>query len=167
MGLLSKFLERRRFSRAQAHAEKISSLIAPFINATGELAYNTLQRNIQSWSLSNPTLISYMGYVAGIIDAADNTLGHSSTEDWTATEIVFHQIIDAQLDWIEGIQVFIEANRLGIECGGSTIGGMQRDPQFMAAMQLGGVDFLSIGQTGFFPKGLFELGLITGGKSSE
>jgi hypothetical protein len=166
MSLLSKFLKRRKLSRAKAHAEKISSLIAPFINATGELAYTTLQRNIQSWNLSNSTLINYLGYVAGVIDAADNTLGHSSTKDWTATEIVFHQIVDAQLDWIDGIQAFIEVNKMGIECGGSTIGGMQRDPQFMAAMQLGGVDFLSIGQTGFFQKGLFELGLITGGELS-
>ena len=167
MGLLGKFLERRKISRAKAHAKKISSLIAPFINATGELAYSTLKRNIQSWNLSNSTLINYLGYVAGVIDAADNILGHSSTKDWTATEIVFHQIVDAQLDWIDGSQSFIEINKIGIECGGTAIGGMQRDPQFMAAMQLGGVDFISIGQIGYFQIGLFELGLITGGKPSE
>ena len=166
MNILRKFLQRRRFIRAQADAEKILSLIAPFLSVTGELASSTLRRNIPSWSLSNQTLINYLGYVAGVIDAADKLIGHSSTEDWTATEIAFHQVIDAQLDWIDGIETFVEMNRMSVECGGSTIGGLQEDPHFLAAMQLGGVDFLSIGQPGFFPTGLFELGL-TGGKSSK
>lgn len=133
----------------------------------GELAANTLNREVNIWSLENTTLINYLGYVAGVIDAADNAMGHSSTNDWTATEIAFHQVIDGQLNWIDGADIFIKMNAMGIECGGSTVGGLQRNPQFLAAMRLGGIDFLSTGTPGFFPSGLFELGLVTGGESTE
>ena len=167
MSLLSKFLQRRKFSKAQAHAGKISSLIAPYINVTGKLAYDSLRKNIKFWDLTNQTLVSYLGYVAGVIDAADNSLGHSSAEDWTATEIVFHQVIEAQLDWIDGSEAIIKIHNISMESDGSMIGGLQQiAPHFLTAMQLGGVDFLSTARPGFFPKGLFDLGLLTGGESS-
>lgn len=167
MGLLGKFLERRKLSKAKAHAKQISFLIAPFINATGELAHCSIQRNVKSWDLSNPTLVNYLGYIAGVIDAADQALGHSSTTDWTATEIVFHQVIEGQFGALDGIEAFLEVNKMGIECGGTIIQWLQEDQKFLAAMQLGGNDFLEVGQLGYFQRGLFELGLITGGKSSE
>jgi len=44
---------------------------------------------------------------------------------------------------------------------------LQNNPQFLEAMNLGGNDFLSVGSPGFYPKGLFELGLVTGAKPTE
>lgn len=167
MNLISKFFDRRKSSRAQAHAKKIFSLISPFIDATGGVSHHALQRGVGFWDFSNPVLINYLGYVAGVIDAADYTLGRSSDKNWSATEIVFHQIIEAHLDWIDGVEPFIEVNKIGIECGGSVISVLQENPLFMTAMQLGGNDFLSAGQVGFFPQGLFKLRLIAGGSDSE
>lgn len=155
------FFERRKFARAEADAEKIGSLIAPFINATGQAALHDLKRCIPYWSLSNEALRKYLGYVAGVIDAGQQCgLGKTSTDDWTATELVFHQVIGAQLDWIPGCDSFLEVNRLGLEVGGTAIGGMQRLPDFNEAMKLGANDFLSVGSPGFFPRGLHELGLF-------
>ena len=94
-------------------------------------------------------------------------VGQQWVKDWSATEIVFHQIIEAHLDWIDGVEPFIEVNKIGIECGGSVISVLQENPLFMTAMQLGGNDFLSAGQVGFFPQGLFKLRLIAGGSESE
>ena len=167
MSFISNYFNARKIQRAKVDAEKILNLITPFVNMASELASNALYQNVDYWSLDNITLINYLGYIAGVIDAADNAMGHSSANDWTATEIAFHNVIDSQLIWIYGAVAFIKMNKNGIERGGSTIGGLQRNPNFLAAMHLGGVDFLSTGTPGFFPVGLFELGLVTGGESVE
>jgi len=107
-----------------------------------------------------------------VIDAADNLLGNRSTDNWTATEIAFHKTIVAQLDWIPGSEAFIELNRIGIEFGGTTIGGLQNNPQFIEAMRLGGIDFLSsrlpdFHATGHHLTGHNKLGLLTGVKHED
>jgi len=161
MNIIQSFFAKRKFAKAQADAERIGSAIAPFLNVTGQVALPELKRGISTWNLSNEVLRKYLGYVAGVIDAGQqNTLGKTSTDDWTATELVFHQVIGAQLDWIPGCELFLEMNRQGLEVGGTAIGGMQRLPDFNEAMQLGASDFLSVGSPGFFPKGLHELGLF-------
>ncbi|HMN13862.1 MAG TPA: hypothetical protein PKD55_16230 [Bellilinea sp.] len=167
MNVIKRFLKRRKFAKAESDAAKITSVIHPFINVTGELSSNALNQGVSSWSLSNKILLNYLGYVAGVIDAAEYSLTKSRADDWTVSEIVFHQIIVGQLDWIPGSEDFIKLNRMGVECGGSSIAGLQNNPQFLEAMKLGGNDFLSVGSPGFYPKGLFELGLVTGAKPTE
>jgi hypothetical protein len=169
MNIIKQFLKRRKFSKAIADATKIRSLIHPFINATALLSRNALNQGVTSWSLSNNILLNYLGYVAGVIDAAEYFLGKSRTDDWTASELVFHQIIEAQLDWIPGSEIYIRLIGMGAEGGGSSIAGLQDNPQFLEAMTLGGNDFLDMFRTKecFYQKGLYELGLITGGKPTE
>src|SRR5512139_1351268 len=162
MNVIKQFLKRRKFANAEADAGKIISVIHPFINFIGELSSHSLNQGVSSWSLSNKILLNYLGYVAGVIDAAEHSLGKTRADDWTASEIVFHQLIVGQLDWIPGSEGFIKLNRMGVESGGSSIAGLQDNPQFLEAMKLGGSDFLSVGSPGFYPKGLFELGLLTG-----
>ena len=167
MNVIKRFLKRRKFAKAESDAAKITSVIHPFINFTGELSSNALNQGVSSWSLSNKILLNYLGYVAGVIDAAEYSLGKSRADDWTASELVFHQIIEAQLDWIPGSETYIMLIGMGAEGGGSSIAGLQDNPQFLEAMKLGGNDFLSVGSLGFYPKGLFELGLVTGAKPTE
>lgn len=162
MNILKDILAKRKFAKAEADADELGKAIAPFIDVIGQFALPELKENVKSWSLSNRTLISYLGYVTGVIDAEyQSGFGKSSADDWTATEIVFRQIVEAQLDWIpECKKYFLEPSRLGLELGGSTIGGMQRLPGFCEAMKLGREDFLAIGSPGFFPTGLHKLGLF-------
>lgn len=167
MNVIKQFLKRRKFAKAEADAGKIISVIHPFINFIGELSSDTLNHGVSSWSLSNKILVNYLGYVAGVIDAAEYSFGKTRTDDWTASEIVFHQLIVGQLDWIPGSEDFIKLNRMGVESGGSSIAGLQNNQKFLEAMKLGGNDFLSVGLPGFFPKGLFTLGLATGAKPTE
>jgi len=102
-------LAKRKFAKAEADAEELGKAIAPFIDVIGQFALPELKGNVKSWSLSNRTLINYLGYVAGVIDAEyQSGLGKSSTDDWTATEIVFRQIVEAQLDWIPKVTVITQ-----------------------------------------------------------
>ena len=68
---------------------------------------------------------------------------------------------------IPGSEAFIELNRIGIEFGGTTIGGLQKNPQFLEAMRLGGIDFLSSKLPEFHPTGYSKLGLFTGVKHED
>lgn len=70
MNVIKRFLKRRKFAKAESDAAKITSVIHPFINVTGELSSNALNQGVSSWSLSNKILLNYLGYVAGVIDAA-------------------------------------------------------------------------------------------------
>jgi hypothetical protein len=174
MNIIKRFLKKRELVKHQADAERILSLINPYLNYlnAGGLQKFILQQRISSWSLSNQFLLDYLGYIAGVIDAADNLLENRSTDNWTATEIAFHKIIVAQLDWIPGSEAFIELNRIGIEFGGTTIGGLQNNPQFLEAMRLGGIDFLSsrlpdFHATGHHLTGHNKLGLLTGVKHED
>lgn len=166
MNAIKLFLKKRKYAKHQADAAKILSLINPYLNLinAGGLQKFILRQNIPSWNLSNQFLLDYLGYIAGVIDAAEHLLGSRSTHKWTATEIAFHQVIEARLDWIPGSEVFIKLNRAGIEFGGTTIGGLQTNPQFLEAMRLGGVDFLAYKLPDFHPTGLLKLGLFTGVK---
>jgi len=169
MNIIKRFLKKRELVKHQADAERILSLINPYLNYlnAGGLQKFILQQRISSWSLSNHFLLDYLGYIAGVIDAADNLLGNRSTDNWTATEIAFHKTIVAKLDWIPGSEAFIELNRIGIEFGGTTIGGLQKNPQFLEAMRLGGIDFLSSKLPDFHPTGYSKLGLFTGVKHED
>lgn len=161
MSIFQNFFAKRRLAKAQLDAAELANSIAPFLNATGQTALHDLKRSIPFWSLTNGSLRKYLGYVAGVIDAGQQSvLGKTSADDWTATELVFHQVIEAQLDWILGCDSFLEVNRLSLEAGGTAIGGMQRLADFNEAMKLGASDFLLAGSPGFFPKGLYNLGLF-------
>ncbi len=163
--MIKGFFEKRRLAKAQKNAEKIGTVVAPFICGMGAFALEELKKYVPSWSLKNKVLLNYLGYVAGVITNAEyNILGTAGTGGFTASEIVFDQIIEAQLDWIPGTDDILKMHRAILECGGSgAIVGMQRfpdGPRFNRAMKLGAEDICSIGSPGYLPKGLIELGLF-------
>ncbi len=160
MGLLAMILGKRKVSRAEAYSEEIKSRVAPYIDATFSLASLTLHLHITYWDLSNPTLLNYLGYVAGIIDAGDLELGRAGRDDWTATEIVLHEIIEEKLSWIQGVEEYLKISQIGIASGGTMIGELEKVPAFSSAMRWGINDFLDRNKYDHPPIGLYESGLI-------
>lgn len=166
MEIIKRFLKKREFAKHHARANKIAPLIVPLLGVAGELALPKLRRDITSWNLSNETLLTYLGYVSGVIEAADKFLGNSNPSEWTAREIAFHLVIETQLDWIPGSEAFIELNRAGVEYGGTTIGALNEKVPFSVATLNGVIDFytyiksIRAGKPGFYHEELFKLGLI-------
>ncbi len=168
MSLLSTFSAWKKFRRASEQAEKIASFVEPFLNVTGQMSSNALYQNVKSWDLSNELLVSYLGYVAGVLECARDELGTPTVLGWTPVEIVFQQVICGQLEWIDGIEEFKKLSQNEIDTDGTVIG-LVYCPRFADAMDLGRKDFrLLCGEfrPDYFQKGLWELGLVRGGATS-
>jgi hypothetical protein len=166
MNVFQNLFAKRKFSKAEANAKKISSEIEPFLNVIGVFAAPLLHDHVPSWSLSNKVLLNYLGYVAGVVDAAEYCIfGENRTGNLLASEATFYQVVQGQLDWIPGVEIFLAGHDAAFELGHpNAIGGMQLLPGFIEAMKLGADDYLSMlpgsPSPSSVPVGLHKLGLF-------
>lgn len=165
MGFLNSWIEKRKLSQEIKKAEEIRNVCSQFLNSVVSPFTLEARRSISEWDLSNSLLLNYLGYVAGVLDAAEQTLvsqGKLKRVSNLPTEIAFHQEIRKNLALTAGVQEFLEEH-LNDVCylGGSAIGMLQRDSTFFNAMKMGGQDLMRVGGPNYFPTGLVELGLFS------
>jgi hypothetical protein len=166
MNIFQNLFAKRKLSKAEANAKKISSEIAPFLNMIGVCAAPLLHDHVPSWNLSNRVLLNYLGYVAGVVDAAEYCIfGENRTGDLLASEATYYQVVQGQLDWIPGVEIFLAGHDIAFDLGNpNAIGGMKLLPGFIEAMKLGADDYLSMLPGSPLPSsapvGLHKLGLF-------
>lgn len=158
----------------------ISEFAGPFLENISVLTIFNLKGNVAVWDISNPSLLSYLGYVAGVLDAADFVLrGEPETArtevDEIAVDIAFYRHIKEKLFFLPKIEAYLMVEEIAIENrlsgngGSGLIGNSEFDLNFFNATSLGATDFFNYleGKKGSFPAGLFELGLVGGGGKEE
>ena len=141
----------------------ISRLVAPYLEYVKSLTNDCIRNKIKRWDLNDKLLMSYIGYVAGVIEAAAYPYGVRPDDD-LVEDVLNRYIADNLSDWLSGVRDYLDTVTISkrIESSGSTIGGFQSFDGFIEGQMHGGQDYLKIsaGLPGAAPIGLFELGLI-------
>lgn len=167
MEFFKSLVRKYKYNKSIADAEKIRSLCSPFLDEVVNGFTLESRRSISEWDLSNPILLNYLGYIAGVIDAAEQHLisqGKIKATNDLPAEIVFHLEMKKTLALTEGIEEFLDTHLVNVHGGNSAIGWLQKKDGFLDAMTKGGRDFCSLGGPNYLPMGLIELGLAYGGQ---
>ncbi len=169
---------RSKSLEVQERGIAIAELTTPFMEIVVNLTANRLQQDIPNWNLSNKILLRYLGYVAGALDFADYVLNGNENTPRTETiaiDLVFYKFIEEALIQIPNAEIFLVKEKTSLESrlsghnGPSLIGLLEQDLDFSSAFQLGADDFSNINEErkGWYPAGLFQLGLVGGGSSNS
>lgn len=170
MNFLMKFLNNVGYNISILEAEKIIPIVGPYIRLISTITSDKIKREVTRWDLENETLLKYLGYIAGAIDAAESIrIDKSKPLFCKIRDLVFLWQIKENLDWLDGVDVFLHLGKMDLEEDRLTIDGLQSQFLFFEAMIYGGNDYLRglSGEPGFYPIGLIELGLISGGSENQ
>lgn len=158
---------------AKRKVDKLIDITGPALVPAYHLFEPELRRLVPQWELDNDALMTFLGYVAGIIDAGEYRLfckpGHPR-KGGLIIDLAFHQAINALLKDLPGTNLFLDANLISLKLslegnlgGQGAISGMQSSAAFCRAQLAGGNDFLSLiegvlqGRPGVAPLEMFEL----------
>jgi len=175
--LKNLFAARKRMKCAKSDAREIAKFTEPFIQLVTPLASSGLERNVPVWDLANHDLTKFLAYIGGVLDMADFLLKENSGRphnDTLGIYISFYWYVDLAFDGLTNVDQFIKLSNNFIYQtlrNNSEIAGLpwMVDDDYEIYQKLGGDDFLRflVGKAGYFPRGLFELGMFEDPKDPE
>lgn len=115
--------------------------ISEAFDATLIVASPLITEKVNKWDLENPVLSQVLGYIAGFLDSAYQLL-QPKKYDESLIDNVFVDAVERNFKSIPGVATFVRFSRLGVNNGGSVIGGLQDHPAFMKGRMVGGNDFV-------------------------
>ena len=167
MSFFRNQLFKYKFTQATKNASEFIRHYAPFFEYIKIFTKQTdvYISQLPEWDLSNPLLVNYLGYIAGVIDSIEQNLlsrGKFKKNNELAVDIAFFIEAERIFKDIPGSKEFFSHCELALSHGGSVIGMLQNNENFINAQKKGGIDFMRyISQTpNYAPLGLFELKLF-------
>lgn len=119
-----------------------------------QLASPFVEEKVKDWDLENPNLMLTLGYLSGYIDAAYQMTQPLKYNE-KLVESTFDRRIAKYVSRVSGVDSYLKFSALAGD--GSSIGGMQGDPQFMTGTMAGGSDFVNFRNEKRLPLSLAKL----------
>lgn len=108
MGLLSIVKQWYRARKSKPYIDKLSKATAPIIGTLSYSAVPIVLEKTQSWNLENQTLLTYLGYVAGILAHGEKTFVAPSNCPIPPQEFGFTNVISNFLNKLPGSSEWLD-----------------------------------------------------------
>lgn len=162
-----------RAKLAVRKVDKVTKLVAPALAPANHYFQPEISRLVPRWDLNDDVLMTFVGYVAGVIDAAEYYLfckPGGPRKGQLIIDLAFNRAIRALLNDLPGTDIFLDVDTgnikdrlVGYGGGLGAISGMESNVAFQRAQRGGGDDFLCLvervesGEKGYAPLNLFQL----------
>lgn len=93
MGIIGNIRQKSRVAKLEKHTDALTEFLAPHINIAYLFARPAIEKNVTQWDLENKTLMTFLGYVSGMIVVAERGMYPNSPEALPYREIVFHRVV--------------------------------------------------------------------------
>lgn len=144
MGLFDFFGQRSKKGVAtECSAASVLKAAESSLDTAITFASPYIREKVSRWNLENDDLLLILGYIAGYIDAAYQSIMRSAKYDEMSVEEMYLDAIERNLGDIDGVTAYLKLVRSTKELGVSDIGGLQGMPFFDMGMAVGGTDFVN------------------------
>ncbi|WP_374601988.1 hypothetical protein [Niveibacterium sp.] len=148
MGILDIFRRKKKsFSLAQIVdlSEVCDCFIGPLIARDADY----YEQHVRVWNLDDPVLRAFVGYLAGVVDAAHLVIQDNPEpkHDKRLVELVLAHMLKKHAPWVDRVGAICDdviKYQLEVGTGSVLVGGLIDNPKATAAMACGAQDFLAL-----------------------